>query len=56
MLSSIGEYDTARMELREGAASSLRKDLEGAAEDFQSIKEQVAPTLGPGGSALGFQS
>ena len=56
LLTSIGEYDSARMELREGAASSLRKDLRAASEDFEAIKEQVGPVrpfLYPGVASLG---
>ena len=41
LLADLNEYDSARLELREGAALGLRRDLRGAEEDYIAIKGKV---------------
>ncbi len=41
LLADLNEYDSARLELREGAALGLRRDLRGAEEDYIAIKGEV---------------
>ena len=41
LLADLDQYDSARLELREGAALGLRRDLRGAEEDYIAIKGEV---------------
>ena len=42
LLADLDQYDSARLELREGAALGLRRDLRGAEEDYIAIKGEVS--------------
>ena len=43
LLADLDQYDSARLELREGAALGLRRDLRGAEEDYIAIKGEAGP-------------
>ena len=42
LLADLDQYDSARLELREGAALGLRRDLRGAEEDYIAIKGEAS--------------